>query len=76
MALRHFTAFRIVTASSEVLNMASTAPIDTQTVTAKVKTLINTQLKAVLKKEGLPVSGVKAAMQDRIIKRRLSMFHY
>ncbi|MCJ1353067.1 MAG: SUMO ligase siz1 [Icmadophila ericetorum] len=49
--------------------MASTAPIDATTITAKVKTLINTQLKTVLKKEGLPVSGVKATMQDRIIKR-------
>ncbi|MCJ1424368.1 SUMO ligase siz1 [Sticta canariensis] len=38
-------------------------------MTAKVKTLINTQLKSVLKKEGLAVSGVKAAMQERIINQ-------
>ncbi|MCJ1471214.1 SUMO ligase siz1 [Pseudocyphellaria aurata] len=36
-------------------------------MTAKVKTLINAQLKSVLKKEGLAVSGVKATMQERII---------
>lgn len=43
---------------------------DTPAVIAKVKTLINAQLKSILKKEGLIVSGVKAAMQDRIISRK------
>ena len=47
--------------------MASAAPFDGQAVIAKVKTLINAQLKTILKKENLPVSGVKAAMQERII---------
>ncbi|SLM35747.1 Zinc finger, RING/FYVE/PHD-type [Lasallia pustulata] len=42
-------------------------PADAHSVTAKVKTLINAQLKAVLKLEGLPVSGVKATLQERII---------
>lgn len=51
--------------------MASQGPFqDTPAVIAKVKTLINAQLKSVLKKEGLGVSGVKAAMQDRIISRK------
>lgn len=44
-------------------------PLDAHSVTAKVKTLINTQLKTVLKREGLPVSGVKATLQERIIAR-------
>ena len=38
-------------------------------VAAKVKTLINNQLKIILKKEGLPVSGAKATLQTRIIDR-------
>ena len=50
--------------------MASPGFHDSHTMTAKVKTLINTQLKSVLKKEGLAVSGVKAAMQERIINRK------
>lgn len=51
--------------------MASHGPFqDTPAVIAKVKILINAQLKSVLKKEGLLVSGVKAAMQDRIISRK------
>ncbi len=50
--------------------MASPGFQDTTAVIAKVKTLINAQLKSVLKKEGLLVSGVKAAMQDRIIRRK------
>ena len=52
--------------------MASTAAFDTHFVEAKVKTLVNAQLKYILKDEGLPVSGVKAAMQDRIIARKHS----
>lgn len=31
---------------------------------------MNNQLKTILKKEGLPVSGAKAAMQSRIINRK------
>ena len=50
--------------------MASPGFHDSQNMTAKVKTLINAQLKSVLKKEGLAVSGVKAAMQERIINRK------
>lgn len=46
-------------------------PLDAHPVTTKVKTLINTQLKTVLKREGLPVSGVKATLQERIIARTL-----
>lgn len=46
-------------------------PLDAHSVTAKVKTLINTQLKTVLKREGLPVSGVKATLQERVIARTL-----
>ncbi|MCJ1227734.1 SUMO ligase siz1 [Toensbergia leucococca] len=47
--------------------MASAGPLDAHSVIAKVKTLINAHLRAVLKGEGLAVSGVKAAMQERII---------
>ena len=50
--------------------MASTGSLDPQNVAAKVKTLVNAQLKTILRKEGLAVSGVKAAMQERIITRR------
>ena len=47
--------------------MASAAPLNPDIVSAKVKTLMNNQLKTILKKESLPVSGAKAAMQTRII---------
>ena len=50
--------------------MATISQGDVQSVVAKVKILINAQLKQVLKREGLPVSGVKAAMQERIIRRK------
>ena len=50
--------------------MASPGFHDSQIMIAKVKTLINAQLKSVLKKEGLAVSGVKATMQERIINRK------
>ena len=48
---------------------AMSGPLDAHSVTAKVKILINAQLKTVLKREGLPVSGVKATLQERIIAR-------
>lgn len=51
--------------------MASPGFHDAQALVAKVKLLINAHLKSVLKKAGLPVSGVKAAMQERIISRKL-----
>ena len=54
--------------------MASTVAIDpqsTQVLIAKAKTLINERLKAILRAEGLPVSGAKATMQGRIIDRTL-----
>lgn len=35
----------------------------------KVKVLLNSDLKAVLKEEGLLVSGNKAVLQERIIER-------
>ncbi|KAL9122978.1 MAG: hypothetical protein Q9187_000462 [Circinaria calcarea] len=47
--------------------MASAGSLDPQNVAAKVKTLVNAQLKTILRKEGLAVSGVKATMQERII---------
>lgn len=56
--------------------MASPGFHDIQNVKAKVKILINAQLKSVLKKEGLAVSGVKAAMQERIINRKLKALEY
>lgn len=62
---------RSACSQSKFREMASQGPFqDTPAVIAKVKTLINAQLKSVLKKEGLLVSGVKAAMQDRIISRK------
>jgi len=50
--------------------MASAGPANPEQVAAKVKSLINNQLKQILKKEGLPVSGAKAALQTRIIERK------
>lgn len=47
--------------------MASAGALNPETVSAKVKTLMNNQLKTILKKESLPVSGAKAAMQSRVI---------
>lgn len=49
--------------------MASTGALNPEIVSAKVKTLMNNQLKTILKKESLPVSGAKAAMQSRIINK-------
>lgn len=53
--------------------MASNGHIDTQPLIGKVKMLINTQLKEVLKREQLPVSGVKAILQERIIARKCAV---
>ncbi|KAL8728125.1 MAG: hypothetical protein Q9166_005606 [cf. Caloplaca sp. 2 TL-2023] len=50
--------------------MASHSAFDTHLADQKVKILVNAQLKSILKREGLPVSGVKAAMQGRIIDLR------
>lgn len=47
--------------------MSSPGALNPDIVSAKVKTLMNNQLKTILKKESLPVSGAKAAMQTRII---------
>ncbi|KAL8972855.1 MAG: hypothetical protein Q9183_000330 [Haloplaca sp. 2 TL-2023] len=49
--------------------MASESAFDTNLVDQRVKTLVNAQLKTVLKREKLAVSGLKAAMQDRIIQQ-------
>ena len=50
--------------------MASTGSAhDLQSVVALVKTLINVQLKDILRSENLPVSGVKSHLQFRIIER-------
>lgn len=54
------------------LKMASAGPANPDQVAIKVKTLINNQLKQILKKEGLPVSGAKAALQSRITERESS----
>lgn len=50
--------------------MASAPSFDTQNADQRVKTLVNAQLKIILKKEKLAVSGLKAAMQHRIISRK------
>ncbi|KAL8944400.1 MAG: hypothetical protein Q9216_000451 [Gyalolechia sp. 2 TL-2023] len=47
--------------------MASSSSFDTHLADQKVKTLVNAQLKVILKREKLAVSGLKAAMQNRII---------
>ena len=47
--------------------MATPGPMNPEAVVAQAKRLINTQLKAVLKSCNLPVSGAKAALQQRII---------
>ncbi|KAL8896127.1 MAG: hypothetical protein Q9207_007862 [Kuettlingeria erythrocarpa] len=49
--------------------MASEHAFDTRNAEQRVKTLVNTQLKSILKKEKLAVSGLKAAMQNRIISQ-------
>lgn len=49
--------------------MASDALIDARPLIAKVKLLINSQLKDVLKGEKLAVSGLKAVLQERLINR-------
>lgn len=50
--------------------MAAISQGEVHSAVAKVKILINAQLKQILKREGLPVSGVKVAMQERIIRRK------
>lgn len=50
--------------------MASNEYINPQTLVAKVKMLINAQLKEILKREGLAVSGLKSVLQERIISRK------
>ena len=55
--------------SGGAANMTSVEPLNAEAVAAKVKTLINNQLKMILKKESLPVSGAKASLQGRVIDR-------
>jgi hypothetical protein len=38
----------------------------------KVKNLLNSDLKAICKSEALPVSGVKATLQGRIVERKIA----
>lgn len=45
---------------------------EVQHLTAKVKTLLNAELKDICRGESLQVSGVKAALQKRIIDRMLA----
>ncbi|KAL8923399.1 MAG: hypothetical protein Q9172_003148 [Xanthocarpia lactea] len=51
--------------------MASHSPFEIHLVEQKVKTLVNAQLKSILKRERLLVSGLKAAMQTRIVDHTL-----
>lgn len=51
--------------------MAPHSAFETNILEQKVKTLVNAQLKSILKKENLLVSGLKAAMQRRIVDRKL-----
>ena len=50
--------------------MAAISQGDVLSVEAKVKTLINAQLKQVLRRQSLAVSGNKAELQKRIIQRK------
>ena len=56
--------------------MTSVEPVNAEAVAAKVKTLINNQLKMILKKESLPVSGAKATLQTRIINRESPPYYF
>ena len=56
--------------------MTSVEPLNAEAVAAKVKTLINNQLKMILKKESLPVSGAKATLQTRIIDRESRPYYF
>ncbi len=56
--------------------MTSVEPVNAEAVAAKVKTLINNQLKMILKKESLPVSGAKATLQTRIIDRESRPYYF
>ena len=56
--------------------MSSVEPVNAEAVAAKVKTLINNQLKMILKKESLPVSGAKATLQTRIINRESRPYYF
>ena len=56
--------------------MASDGLINAQALVAKVKLLTNAQLKDVLKREGLPVSGVKQLLQERLIARKFKSCNY
>ncbi|KAL9641058.1 MAG: hypothetical protein Q9204_000371 [Flavoplaca sp. TL-2023a] len=47
--------------------MAPHSIFETNIAEQKVKTLVNAQLKSILKKEHLPVSGLKASMQRRVV---------
>ena len=44
-------------------------PLDLDAVTARIKTLLNTQLKNVCRDQGLPVSGTKSDLQRRLFSR-------
>lgn len=56
--------------------MASDGLFNPQPLIAKVKMLINLQLKDVLRREKLPVSGAKAALQDRVIDRECAVLSF
>lgn len=58
----------INTSEERNLTMASGQSSELQSAIALVKTLTNAQLKDILRDEGLAVSGVKAALQIRIIE--------
>ena len=62
--------------SEGAANMTSVEPLNAEAVAAKVKTLINNQLKMILKKESLPVSGAKASLQGRVIDRESRPYHF
>jgi hypothetical protein len=53
--------------------MASPQPLDPSSAVARVQTLLNRYLVNILKAEGLPHSGIKVGMQQRIISRKLNM---
>jgi hypothetical protein len=46
---------------------------DLRSVEARIKLLLNAQLKAILRDQGLAVSGVKTELQIRLLARETSL---
>jgi hypothetical protein len=49
------------------------ASIDLRSVEARIKLLLNAQLKTILRDQGLTVSGVKSELQIRLLAREAAL---